>query len=757
LADEYTGDKWYRYAPLDSSDEEIRLLHLSPGTKDEQASVEISCASLRDRPRYLALSYVWGEGAKRTHPISVNGRQLHVTESLLHALEHLRNMQGPDARIPFWVDALCIDQDNDSEKSHQVRLMKKIYSQAYKVLVWLGPTSEASELALAKMRAVEAWWYIGTHANEPVVEGHDEDEKNPKESKNGNSVRKHSNGYEPIMFLYEEHDKEFFGSLEAITNFLENPWWGRAWIAQEVSSPKSHSTPLGNVEVILGRQLQTISFRSTVMLLPFVLALSADKRISTMPVPIGSVLTRADKAKISISRLANISTLREEWIPISQQILVATSRTMDKTDPRPTMEQLLWTLKVRPVLNIFRGLECQNPRDKVYASLPLVLSSSHSSFAPNYELPVSEVYALVVESFIKHEGSLSILADRSGSDTEMPSWVPDYRCLLESNSLCTRLDSRSLPIYRASRNKPPKVSISAENRLQQLPDRTDPESAVHNAHKSQEMGSSVHRLLNIRGVTLDKIKTLAPFIYDFKAIRRPDWEKILNDHPEYYAPTNEPTRHAYQKVLTADVERTSDFSGGEPFATWPQRIAALFEGLEREFRNWIAQTHKNLPSFSILQDMEEFPGPRKKHDVWKRGAAIKEAFFTSPEPSDVNPDTSHLSKAESTKVLAERDETRRVKRLIENTTTNRVFCVTEKGYLGLVPYKARENDLIVVLFGGHTPFVLRERELPSSAETGRRWQLIGECYVHGFMDGEALDDGLYEDGTNVNSEEFVLV
>jgi hypothetical protein len=476
-----------------------------------------------------------------------------------------------------------------------------------------------------------------------------------------------------------------------------------------------------------------------------------------MPAPIGNGVKRADKAKIGISRLANISTLREEWTPISQHILIAISRTMDKTDPRPTMEQLLWTLKVRPMLNTFRGLESQNPRDKVYASLPLVLSSSHSSFAPNYELPVSEVYTGVVESFIKHEGSLSILADRSGSDAEMPSWAPDYRFLLESKSLCTRLDSRSLPIYRASRNKPPNASISTENRFQQLHERTDSESAVHDAYQSQEMGSSVGRILNVRGVALDKIMTLASFISDFRAIRRPEWEKILNDHPEHYAPTNEPTGHAYQRVLTADVERTLDFSGRESFATWPQRIAALFEGLEREFWDWIAQTHKNLPSFSILQAMQEFPGPRRKHDVWKRGAAMNEAFFTDPEPSDVNPDTSHLSKAESTKVLAERDETRRVKRLIENATANRVFCVTEKGYMGLVPYRAKENDLIVVLFGGYTPFVLREREVLGSAGMGRRWQLIGECYVHGFMDGEALDDGLYEDGINVNSEEFVLV
>lgn len=41
-------------------------------------------------------------------------------------------------------------------------------------------------------------------------------------------------------------------------------------------------------------------------------------------------------------------------------------------------------------------------------------------------------------------------------------------------------------------------------------------------------------------------------------------------------------------------------------------------------------------------------------------------------------------------------------------------------------------------------------------DNGRRWQVVGECYIHGFMDGEALG-GLDQDGTEVRSEEFVLI
>lgn len=58
----------------------------------------------------------------------------------------------------------------------------------------------------------------------------------------------------------------------------------------------------------------------------------------------------------------------------------------------------------------------------------------------------------------------------------------------------------------------------------------------------------------------------------------------------------------------------------------------------------------------------------------------------------------------------------------------RSFVTTEKGYLGLAPWGARKGDVICVLRGGDVPFVLREKE-------HGYWELVGEAYLHGIMDG----------------------
>lgn len=39
----------------------------------------------------------------------------------------------------MWVDAVCIDQSNIVERNHQVKSMASVFSEASKVLVWLGP------------------------------------------------------------------------------------------------------------------------------------------------------------------------------------------------------------------------------------------------------------------------------------------------------------------------------------------------------------------------------------------------------------------------------------------------------------------------------------------------------------------------------------------------------------------------------------------------------------------------------------------
>ena len=63
------------------------------------------------------------------------------------------------------------------------------------------------------------------------------------------------------------------------------------------------------------------------------------------------------------------------------------------------------------------------------------------------------------------------------------------------------------------------------------------------------------------------------------------------------------------------------------------------------------------------------------------------------------------------------------------------LCVTDRGYAGLVPRDAQVGDDIVLVHGGVVPFVVRKGADP---RTVSRSTLVGECYIHGIMYGEAL-------------------
>ncbi|KAH6878060.1 heterokaryon incompatibility protein-domain-containing protein [Alternaria rosae] len=92
-------------------------------------------ATLNDSaPVYNALSYVWGVDPPKV-TIICNGQRLKIRPELSFALVRLRLKHT--ARI-IWADALCINQVDNQEKSHQVPLMGKIFSRATEVNVWLG-------------------------------------------------------------------------------------------------------------------------------------------------------------------------------------------------------------------------------------------------------------------------------------------------------------------------------------------------------------------------------------------------------------------------------------------------------------------------------------------------------------------------------------------------------------------------------------------------------------------------------------------
>jgi hypothetical protein len=91
---------------------------------------------------YEALSYVWGISTEKK-TILVNNIDVEVTPNLEIAIQCIRDKKN--SRY-LWIDALCINQNDDGEKSAQVSMMSDIYSHADRVLIFLGSEDDCSEV-----------------------------------------------------------------------------------------------------------------------------------------------------------------------------------------------------------------------------------------------------------------------------------------------------------------------------------------------------------------------------------------------------------------------------------------------------------------------------------------------------------------------------------------------------------------------------------------------------------------------------------
>jgi hypothetical protein len=187
----------YQYSTLQNPDT-IRLLIIEPGTQYSQIRCSILHKSLTNNPIYEALSYTWGDPTK-THTLRCGSKTIGVTANLHSALRYLR---WPDFRRTLWIDAICINQKNASEKTQQVRRMKDIYAQAAAVLIWLG---EEFHTDWRVFRLIE--------------------EFNEKIEKPFPEVATFTN-----RMMADDRSL-----CHAVGRLLQRPWFRRVWIIQEVA------------------------------------------------------------------------------------------------------------------------------------------------------------------------------------------------------------------------------------------------------------------------------------------------------------------------------------------------------------------------------------------------------------------------------------------------------------------------------------------------------------------------------------------
>lgn len=222
--------KHFTYEPIDLDYPSFRLVRLFRG---DQGSVqcELFHAQIHDAEdalEYEALSYTWG-GQSKPCSIDINGRPFSVTESLFRALLYLRDEQVD--RI-LWIDAICIDQENDIERGHQVRRMALIYKNARQVVIWLGLPTPETDLVFESMQHLEQ-----------LALDHACNDWRPADQ------RWHFLWSTVELSLKKMSGDHTIRQCEGFMMLLNRSWFKRIWVLQEVAKARSAKIVCGTMSV----------------------------------------------------------------------------------------------------------------------------------------------------------------------------------------------------------------------------------------------------------------------------------------------------------------------------------------------------------------------------------------------------------------------------------------------------------------------------------------------------------------------------
>lgn len=124
----------------------FRILDLLPANYDDDLCCNVRNLELGTCEPYEALSYVWGDQSS-LEPIQVAGATVKITKSLQAALRRLRQ---PSVMRHLWVDQLCINQLDSRDKTRQVSIMRQIYKNCSRCLIWLGELPDTLDVSDAE-------------------------------------------------------------------------------------------------------------------------------------------------------------------------------------------------------------------------------------------------------------------------------------------------------------------------------------------------------------------------------------------------------------------------------------------------------------------------------------------------------------------------------------------------------------------------------------------------------------------------------
>jgi hypothetical protein len=723
----------YIHKPLKQPGSQIRLLTLMP-TCDMSSIIE-TCLSQHSFPRsnasrgsrlcshvqlpsYFALSYVWGS-TERSNEILVNGKRFPVTSNLYFAMHDLRSsVSWP---LLLWVDSICINQDDDGEKSNQIPIMREIYHIAVFVIVSLGepnpnndkimrfvnkltfdprlnkavdmflnlrsPTSARQDgglQAISRARSIRAiaiekfyaWLILGIlWAYKPlrilldVCRNKLKDDQEYEEpiSEQINRPRFNRRNREQVLNVRLERVRMgYIKRLEA---------WRPTQRCVQAVDPKEFSEIAQLIEESFTLTTQYFNRMWTLQeaVVGNMVSVANGGLLINLPDIVRIIYYLRSTGKISMSTINMMTTL---W----------TINSTWRSGLRLRLQDLLFFCGTR---------KCFDPKDKVYALVGLTHDRMNLYLQPNYRLSMREIYANTTRYIVSSEHSLEILCGgrTSTKPAELPSWTADFRYFGQKGAAPRLVDLNGLEnIYKASG------------------------SEMHINLSVQMATSSRWDILYVKGVHIGTVQTISQCEENregFDQIQR-RWNTALTQSKHRtWTDLKELGKLSYLLTLYNSFYQAAD-EAADRTAFWSQNENAATQ-IKKLTEDWLEHgndTHEVQMSYLITL----LCGRITSH--------------TRCTPSDLM----ELLRRASIRNSVGDAALLTLCRGLEAGMRQRRLVITKEGSIGAATQEAQKGDEVCVLMGCSVPVILRK--LRDCAE----WMFVGECYLHGYTDEEAIKD-----------------
>ncbi|KAK6342379.1 hypothetical protein TWF718_007779 [Orbilia javanica] len=686
---------------------------------------------------YAALSYFWGPETPTAHlylrqggynspplnesnwgSIALRSKRISIRANLFRALLRLRDTKKP---VKLWVDFLCIDQDNAKEKTSQLREMVKIYRTADSVCVWLGEPDKYGRIS-------KAMNFIKTIKDFAMLD----------------------------TYVKDAHRAE---EWLAISELMRDRWFSRRWVVQEIALAKKATIRCGPNEV------QWHDFVDAVSILVSNQA-NIRKLFHTRlwrdgPNTLGDV--QFFGANVLIKELSTLFWRAEDGTIIrpikSLESLVTSLRTFDTSDKRDLIYSLAFiaadTFRYFKFDLVHETRSDQETNPERFAFVKDFI---------NYEKNTADVYKDFVSFCIeagrqKNKYPLDIIcrpwamreepskANDKASNYTLPSWIA-----LLSNSVFGEPEQ----IYKGRKNGESLVGPAGQPKYWASGDRKP--TAKFELEDGEYLSKSLHSLnegtssstggprpfpwsLAVSGFVLARVNEVSPRnnggLILQESLRMGGWDGIENLGEEDFVPDR------VWRTLVANKDAT-----GQVPPTWYQKACLRCLEIADNFNGGDLNVCQLLQSCSGM--METYL-KRVRSAVWNRSffkaTTIRFDFRDQPVLQPAQGASNGVQKGPSN---AERDEVdnpySNLEDISEGNSHDDPLLLPVPDFFGLCPGDTQPGDLVCIIYGCSVPVILRRvsktdtynGQFPHPMPTLIH-RIIGEAYVHGKMDGGAID------------------